>query len=384
MAYDFSDYVQHTLWINDAKLAADLTAALDTLYADMMATNPNQIGDSAQAIKVEQGLIQLQHDLSNAYNAATRRRSLLYYIDIKRDLDFRGGDPAFSVTPRLLFRVPEKKRSADTQLPLRLKPIGNNFAPGLTRANVTDKTALVYSNQEGIEEKIEDRPVVQECAVSPGDFVIIGKVGMAGRAAVWKTVADIMHVPDGQNPFAYYDEHGAVEDLGAILDSLRAQGFGNQYDTSDSYRKKLETIEPLPDQPVNPEQVSGFYAKPADKTEATLRYVPGDVMLVGSGHAHEVINGGGFALYETSNGAERFAPLSRAYAKLSMIFKRSCDAVAPEKQAAPLLFSGDHVLRDFSVPVAKFLNIVSQINRQYAPKAAPDEGFAPGMVPGLA
>jgi len=107
-------------------------------------------------------------------------------------------------------------------------------------------------------------------------------------------------------------------------------------------------------------------------------------MLVGSGHAHEVINGGGFALYENSNGSERFAPLSRAYAKLSMIFKRSSDAVEPEKQAAPLLFSGDHVLRDFSVPVAKFLNTVSGINRTYAPKPVQDEGFAPGMVPGIA
>lgn len=386
MTYDFSDYVRHTLFISDNQRAAEVTAALETLYAEMMATNPNNLESTSQNIKVEQALIQLQHDLHSVFNPKTGGRSLLYHINIKRDLDFRGGDPAFSVTPRLLFRVPERKRDESVSLPLRLNPIGDNVQPGVAKAVITDHTVLVYPNQEGPQEKIEDRPVVQECAVAPGDFVILGRVGMDGRKAVWDSVAAVMQVADGENPFTAFDECGTIEDLAEILDSVRAKGFGNQYNTSESYRSGLDDIPQLSDAAINADQISGFYAKPSDKTEATLRYVPGDVFLVGSGQAKEVITGGGFALYEDSKGTERYAPLSRAYAKLSMIFKRSSDAVDPLKQAAPLKFAGDHPLRDFSGVVGKFLNTISQINQKYAPAPQKDrnEGFEPGMLPGLA
>lgn len=378
MSYDFKDYIREGLFISDAARAAEVEAALDTLYQDMTSTNPNRIGPEGQAIKVQQALLQIKHDLRMQAGV------LLYRMNIQRDLDFRGGDPAFSVAPRLLFRVPSERRGPQATAPLVLKSLFNGKSTA-QQPVTTERTVLIYPNQEGLEEKIEDRPDVQICAVSPGEFVIIGKVGMEGRQTVWNTVAKVMKAEE--NPFAAFDEHGTVEDLGEILDDLRRQGIGNQYNTNQPYRDGLWNggkglIPPLPDREAAADQVSGFYAKPTDKTEATLRYVPGDVFLVGSGHAAETITGGGFALYEDSNGSQRYAPLSRAYAKLSMLFKRSGDSVVPERDAAPLKFAPDHPLRDFSAPVAKFLITISAINRKYAAAAKPvkDTGELPDFA----
>ncbi|HTK83541.1 MAG TPA: hypothetical protein VL625_00510 [Patescibacteria group bacterium] len=381
MAYDFTDYVAKELFVNDPSRAAEVRTALDTLYQDMVAANPNKLSESSQAIKVDRALEKLKHELRSMAG------SLVYRIDIENELDFSGGDPAYSVAPRLLFAVPERKRNPEGQFPIALASLFNGPAAKLNEPVTTDKTVLLYFNQEGEEEKIEDRPNVQKVAVSPGDYVILGKVGMKGREAVWNTVRDVMKTAEGVNPFSDYDARGTVEDLAEIMQSLRRQGFGNQYNTYEKIRTALANngqgfIQPLPGRDPEASQISGFYAKPTDKSGVTVRYVPGDVLLVGNGRGREMIKGGGFAVYEDLNGLRRYSPASRGYAKLSMIFKRTKDPVVPENEAAPLKFKPDHALQGFDAAVAKFLTTLSGINKKYAAEAQP-ETF-PGILPGLA
>ena len=350
------------------------TQALQTIFRDfeaaLDAAKPKET--DGYAIKVDRALDCALHNLVIVPGESGPK---LFSRIEARDLDFTFGESVYSTTPRLLFRVPVARENPGAP-PVVVEAVSKVVALEVKQAKVTDTTALIIPNQEGAQEKLEERPIVQYSALSAGEYVIIGGLKLADRKFVYDVVADVMNPPEGRSAFQYFDEAGTVEDLAKILDGVQKLGFGNMYNTSEKYR--TTNVQPLPayeSVALDASAVSGFYEKPVNAVLSSAVYMPGPTAFIGRGRSEEVLPENGFAVYETVVGEEKFdiKPVSPSFMAANFVDRQSRMNVVgkPAQNMAVMMFKPDHPLRDFMRQYEGFQTALAGFNKGNRPDARP-------------
>jgi len=375
MSSPWSSHLKAKFGTLDAAALSQLETMVQNFETAMIANKPKDRSEETYLIKTRRAVNQLIHSL--VLDPESKSPKVYFRLE-GRELDFVLGENVYSTTPRLLIKVPAAREDGATGF-IKIDPVGEAVAANVVQAKITDKTVIVIPNQEGGQEKLEDRLLVQETALTPGEYVIWGGLKLADRKAVYDIVEKTMNPPEGKNAFQYYDEAGTVEDLAKIVKGVQALGFGNMYNSHEKYR--TTSVQPLPAHEalkLETGAVSGFYEKPANAVSSSAIFLPGPIVFLGRGRAEETLPNNGYAVYEQVAGAEEYSirPLSPSYIKENFVYRRSRENVdqKPGAGLAQIMFVPDHPLRDFVREFTSFQYSLSEFNHgaRPQPKAAND------------
>ena len=178
-------------------------------------------------------------------------------------------------------------------------------------------------------------------------------------------VKNTLQVPDGINPFLYYDEHGAIEDLADILQAIRSLGFGNQYETDESYRKGLVYLLPADEFSNQASSLSGYYTRNTDQVRASAVYIPGHILF--GFYPEEAIFGGGFAVLVDGANYTETRPVSTNFMLKNYIYTTSGKNVGIPGHVQ-IAFHRGYPLYPFSRQVHAFLEQIQNVNQQLQEK----------------
>lgn len=329
-----------------------------------------------------------------------------------RELDFAPGHPVYSITPRLLLKVPDRWREGSDRKPIQQQEEGppqNKPIVGWEGTPLPEESVIIYPNQEGKEKDVGKRPVVQWSGVCPGDIAIIGRIDMTQREKIASIVTDVIgEPPAGKSIWEHYEESATIEDLSEILTGLRKAGFSNQYSTDEEYRKsaKPALIPPLEeaeeDAAVNAgEKVgktgeeknpsfnpvidriaasSGLFRRDKDREWCTMVFVRGDVRF-GREMQEEMTDGGYATLLMAVSTPEgnQFRPVSIPFARENYRYELTHQPVDPPERSQ-LRFIRGHELRTHEAAFEHFLDKMLEINQSIRQAHQQEEAPDPDNV----
>lgn len=291
-----------------------------------------------------------------------------------RELDFGPGHPVYSITPRLLLKVPDKWREGSDKKPIVHREEGprqNKPIVGWEGTPLPEDAVITYPNQEGDQENVEDRPVVQWSGVRSREMVIIGRIDMTQRKQIASIITNVIGEPPAdKSVWKHYEETATIEDLSEILTNLRKAGFSNQYSPKPDY---LLSAKPAIE---GTTENSGFFSRDRDKEFCTMVFVRGDIRF--GYETQEEMTGGGYAtilMAVSGPKGNEFRPVSIAFARENYRYELNDKPVEPPKRSQ-LRFRRDCELRTHEAAFEQLLDKMAEINKEirkvYQQEQVPD------------
>ncbi len=351
---NYKEYIKNDLKINYIGIIDALNDAFTELEKNMLSSKPDHLTEYDHQIKVQSGLRNIMHNL----RVSQTDGSLTFVLPFNQ-LDFTFGYPVYSPTPRLLLKVPSKRTSSAENGIIEVKALCDKQLSTAESPLTTKDTVLIVPNQEGPEEDIKDRPVVQKSAYSSGDYVIFGHISAEQMPEVYDIISHACSVPKNVNAFEYIEENITLEEFASLITKLREKGFGNQYKTNEEYRESLNDLS-IHDIESSETAKSGFYQRNNERLRASSVYIPGEVLL--GFHPEEKVQGGGFAVLLEQKGKIGIRPVSKEFMRKNYRHEINDTTVTPPAKVN-LTFSIGHDLRDFSFQFSEFLEHVHEINQ---------------------
>lgn len=271
------------------------------------------------------------------------------------EMDFTQGEPVYSFTPRLLLKVPETRRNECSHVIEQAEegPSQHTEKLGWGGAPLPKDAVLIYPNQEGEQENVEERPVVQWSGVKPDDIVIIGRITPEAEPKITAIIENVIgQAPEGQPIWLHYEEAATIDDLADILTGLRKAGFSNQYQTTSKY---LESANALTAGATS----SGLFERDSDRERCSSIYIPGEIKL--GYNPSEEITGGGFAVIILSKNGKEYRPVSSDFMEKNYRYNRTKTPVVPSSNQ--ILFKDWHPLQNVETEFEELLTKIAELNK---------------------